>query len=475
MIKRKKIDVSEERRILSQMIVSTSFLSELKNIAIPNLFKSPFSITVASWIWEYFEYTEQAPYKAIEDIYLKNRHLVSDEEENELIGVFLSQLSSDWETSKVNNVKYSVRNAVEFFKLRSLEKLRDNLNDSIQSKNARHGERIIADYKRVEKHKGYGVDLFKNSEVIKSAFTMDNEILFSYPKKFGMGMGPFKRGDIYAIMGSPKRGKSFYLIYTATHAVRMSLKTVFISLEMNEDPVIRRFWKGFTGQPDNKGAVEIPVFREGGKDGKYEIVMERRNKRGIQLNKIEDYQKKYERAFRGGALRVKTFPSYSATVQDIEDYLTNLEYYEGFVPDVIVIDYADILLASNQRIDYRHQLNSIWQSLRGMAQKREALVVTGSQTGRAGMSNDASEKDVAEDMRKIAAITKLGILNQNELEKQMGVLRFKVGVQREEKSFSKELVILQGFEIGRPYLDCKLIDEVDMDPFIIKKEKKRRK
>jgi len=474
MIKRKKINLDEERRILSQMIVSTRFLSELRDIALPTLFKSTFSQTVANWVWEYFNHTESAPQKAIEDVYLKNRHLVSDEDENELIGEFLGQLSRDWESTQVNNIKYSTHNAIDFFKLRSLEKLSGELKQAVENKDSKRGENIITQYKRVERISTDCVDVLNDAETVRLAFQMDLETLFSMPSELGRGMGSFKRGDLYAVLAPPKRGKSWWLMFIAIRAALMGLKVVFISLEMNQDPVLRRLWKGFIGQPDNKGKIEIPCFSSGGKDGKFQIGTEFLNKMGVDLKGIEKHQSKYQRASRGGCIKLKTFPSNTATVKDLEDCLDNLEYYDEFVADVIVVDYADILIPENPRLDYRHQLNSIWLGLRSMAQKREALVATGSQTGRTGMSKDASEKDVAEDMRKIAHVTKIGILNQNDKEKEAGVLRYKVGVAREEKAYMKELVVLQGFEIGRPYLECKPIGDVDMDRFKIEKKGKKK-
>lgn len=475
MIKRKKIDISEERRILSQMIVSTPFLSELRGIATPTLFKSPFSITVANWVREFFEYTNQAPGKGIEDIYLKNQHSIEDEEENELIGEFLTRLSGDWEKHQIKNIKYSVKNAIEFFKLRSLELLKKDIDEAIQNKNAKHGERIIAEYKRVDKIKGHGVNFLKNPGAIKSAFEMEYEFLFSYPKLLGKAMGPFYRGDFYAIMGPAKRGKTWYLMHLAIRAVLMGMKVSFISLEMNEGPVLRRFWKGFTGLPSGTNKIEIPVFEEGGKDGKFKVAINTLNKKGMDLNTIEKNQNKYIKASRGGELRIHTYPSFGATLRDIEDYHTNLEYYEGFIPDVIIIDYADIISPENTRTEARHQINEVWKGMRGMAQKREALVATGTHSGKIGLDKDVSESNIAEDSRKLAHITKLGILNQNILEREAGVMRFTTGIQREQKAFTKQLIILQSLEIGRPYLSCKLRDDVDMTPFEIKKEKSKKK
>ena len=58
-----------------------------------------------------------------------------------------------------------------------------------------------------------------------------------------------------------------------------------------------------------------------------------------------------------GAIRLETFSAGQADINTLETSLANLEYYDNFVPDVIVIDYADIIKGSKN--DYRHNLNEI--------------------------------------------------------------------------------------------------------------------
>lgn len=472
MITRKKINLSEERRVLSQMITSTPFLTQLKDIAKPKLFKSSYSQTIAQWIWEYFEHTNESPGRNIEDVYLKNKSSLQNEEDTELIAEFLHNLSKDWERSLVNNVKFSFQNALDFFKLRDLELMKTQIEDAIQLKDPKRAENLIANYKMIDTVKGNGIDLFTNANAIRKAFNKEYEFLFKFPKTLGQAVGSFVRGDFFAILGAPKKGKTWWLMFTAIRAVLMGLKVVFISLEMTDNPVIRRLWKGFTGQPDKRGKVELPYFVEDPDNDKFKIQIIEETKKGVDLTNIEEQQKKYSRACRGGQIHTEIFPSGVATIHDINNYLDNLAYYESFVPDVIVVDYADIIKPENIRMDKRHQLDYIWTNLRGMAQQRNCLVVTGTQTNKKGITKDAGASDVAEDMRKLAHITKMMILNQNEKEEEAGIIRVKASTQREEKVYNREVVVLQGLDIGRPYLDSKFINEVDMRPFEINKKKR---
>ncbi len=460
MIERKKIDLSEERRILSHMITSTSFLINIQNIARPDLFQSSFSRTIASWVWEYFDYTSEAPKRTIEEIYLKKKKDIRNEDDIELIQEFLQNLSSDWERSKVYNVPYTVKNAIDFFKLRSLDALKEKLEGCVHNNDPISGERFISEYRKIERMIGRGIDILEDKIAIIQAFSHEYEFLFSYQGAFGRSIGPFMRGDFFAIMGAMKRGKTHYLWHTGYRAMLNGLRVLFISLEMSEQQMLRRMWQTMVGQPIDNSMIKIPYFDDSRK--LKEIKFKERKVNAIDLSEIEGKQRFYRQIVRTGDIRLVTYPSYGASVKDIETELINLEYYENFVPDVVVVDYADLLRPISERMDYRHQIDSTWKSLRGMAQERSILVVTGSQTGRRGMERDVKAVDIAEDYRKLAHVTKMISLNQNDSERDDGVMRIETVVQREGRTASGQVVVLQCYDIGKAYLDSCMKDEVDM-------------
>jgi hypothetical protein len=466
-IERKKVDVSEERRILMQMCVSTAFLSKLEGIAVPKLFRSAYSRTVAEWIWEYYEHAKEAPGKAIQDVYREKSGTIEDE--SEIVAEFLQSLSDDYEAAKPNNASYSAKNALQYFKYRSLEILAESIQAAVREKDAAAGERLVSDYRRIEKAVGQGVSILTDTVAVARAFSQENEFLFNFPGALKELVGPLMRSDFMAIMGPAKRGKTWWLMFTAYRAAMMGLKTIFVSLEMNEEPMIRRFWKCFSGRPERGGDLVIPCFEDTG-DGLYRVEKKSVRKEVMNIQNIAEDQKRFQKAVRGGDLRLLTYPSYSASVADLETMLRNLEYFENFVADVIVIDYADILKPMDVRLDYRHQLDQTWKALRGLAQKREALVVTGSQAGKSTLKRDVEAGDVSEDYRKLAHVTKMISLNQTAEEKAIGVMRLVSSLQREGKSLDDQVVVLQCLEIGRPYIDGKLKKEVIL-PTAAEKEK----
>jgi len=129
----------------------------------------------------------------------------------------------------------------------------------------------------------------------------------------------------------------------------------------------------------------------------------------------------------GHRIRISTWSNRTLSVQGIEQQLDSWENQEEFVPDVIVIDYAD-LLVPNTRIDFRHQQNFIWMDLRGLSQN-------------------------SEDKRKYGHVTAMYGLNQTWEEKRKGIMRINQLVVREDDfDIGNEVHVLQRLQIGRPFI-----------------------
>ena len=157
---------------------------------------------------------------------------------------------------------------------------------------------------------------------------------------------------------------------------------------------------------------------------------------------------------RGALLKFFEFPSQSISVSELETHLMNLEQYEDFIPDVIVTDYADKFTADDKRLDYRNQLNAIWEAHKALAQKRHCLVITASQSNTARTEKNIRQGDWADDIRKLALVDGAIALNQSAEEKRDGVMRWTVIAKRLDAfDTMQEVVVLQQLKIGRPYLD----------------------
>jgi len=125
---------------------------------------------------------------------------------------------------------------------------------------------------------------------------------------------------------------------------------------------------------------------------------------GIKINDVPDEMERVEQEARSkvsGRLFIKEFPTKSASVQTIRTYLNRLKTMHEFVPDILVVDYADLLRSSRSYGEKRHELEGVYEELRGLAQEMNIVVVTADQTNRSGLNAEIVTLDaIAESYAK---------------------------------------------------------------------------
>lgn len=258
---------------------------------------------------------------------------------------------------------------------------------------------------------------------------------------------------------------TWWLWETAKEALYQSNKVLFISLEMPLPQIMRRVWRALSKKPKRTKTVRIPYFvaEEGGSSDfpMYKIDYEEKKIEGFIPDRawFENWIKQYKLYFRGGDAKIVSMPSRSATVRDVETYVNNLEFYEGWRPDVIVIDYAD-LLSSKLKGEFRHQLDDIWANLRRLAIERNICIVTASQSGRASSKSDSTDETIAEDIRKIAHVTKMIAINSSKEEQAAGIYRIAQLAERDDTPQFMQSVVLSCLDLGQVCLDSRLKFEV---------------
>jgi len=165
------------------------------------------------------------------------------------------------------------------------------------------------------------------------------------------GLGKNELGVVIAPTGA---GKSMVLVHLATQALKQGKTVVYYTLELKDTVVGSRFDACLTGVPLNDH-----------RDRKEEV-----------LEKIQDID---------GTLIIKEYPTKSASVQTIRNHIEKLKK-RGIEPDIILVDYADLLRPPRVSGEKRHELEEIYENLRALAQIYEMPVWTASQTNRGGLN-----------------------------------------------------------------------------------------
>ena len=458
-MKREKLNTLQERDILIGLITSDRFCREVIPVLNPRYLQVEYARIIAGWVKSFYDDFKEAPKQDIMKLYRSHIEEISDESLQDNILTFIEKLNKDYENKKTFNDEFALSESINYLKSQQLKNLSEDINSHLINGDVSKAEDIITKFKSVEKSSGKAVSLLHNKAALIQSFTENNEILFTIPGAYGTVIGDLHREDFVSFLAPMKRGKTWQLIDVGCVALLQGMNVLHVSCEMSESQTEKRYWTALSGQT-NKDIDEInyPYFDELG--DKFIIEHKTISRKRATPEEIEKKQKSLNRMCRGSDIRIIAVPQSTLTVDALDLEIDKLEQQEDFIPDVIIVDYADILAPKKGVNDYRQQLDSIWKGLRSLAQKRKAIVFTASQSGRASLSKNVESEDIAEDIRKLAHVTSMVSINQTPKEKQEGYFRLKQLAVREGEQEFRQAVCLQCLNIGRMVLDSHFDNEV---------------
>lgn len=474
-----------ERQICTGLIVSTEFIQGIEPIYNESCLKIPFARTVARWALEYFNKYQVAPKHHIEDIFKDQRYSIQDPDEEDMIKSFLSDISKEYVKGEKFNAGYILDKTEAYFREESLKNLTNEIRKVLIGGRIEEAEALVKGYKRVARVQTKGVNPIDDPKIIASALDDNSgDKLFKLPGVLGDTIGTLERGWLFAFVGASGIGKSWWLMLTGLRALFAGLNVVFISMEMSEKQMARRIQHWINGQPTKRWAGELlmPVFdcmknqedecnkinRETGfcttcigtNEFEFGTNFKKITRKELTIATAIQKSKALRRSalVRGNSFKLVTYPSRTASMDDIYAYLYNLEHYENFIPDVIVTDYADKVKPSDSRMQYRHQIAQVWESHKAMAQERNCLVVTGSQSNTARTGKDIKQGDWSESIAKLELCDAGIALNMSPKDKKAGIMRALVVKQRDDYfDLMQQVAILHQLKIGRPFLNSCLM------------------
>jgi replicative DNA helicase len=169
--------------------------------------------------------------------------------------------------------------------------------------------------------------------------------------------GGLGKGELGVVVANTGVGKSHFLTAMGSAALRIGKNVVHYTFELTETAVGIRY---------DSNLCEIPSNEV--QDSKEEV-----------LKKYKDMEL--------GRLIIKEYPTGTATVNTLRNHLEKLAM-KGFVPHLILIDYADIMRSSREYDALRLELKLIYEELRNLAMERSVPIWTASQANRESANSD---------------------------------------------------------------------------------------
>jgi hypothetical protein len=498
-LRQQPVHRTTEDDILAAMITSTAFMDHAAGWYRPEYF-TDYAQLIAGWVVDYYHQYRQAPRETIQNIYTVKKDEIPPAMATN-VATYLSTLN----THDGFNIDYMLDTARQFFRRRSYEHLFSHGRDLIKAGRVDEAITLHEEFRGVTRATSKWENPF-DEQVIRAHFREEpaEYQVLKFRGALGELMGPLERNWLVAFMGPMKRGKSFWCEESIFAGLAQQNRVAYINLEMPDRTVRSREYKRITAMPDLPARYTLPQFDCNHHQQGICNLPERMAAGTLMIgDKLKEYmpgdpwqvctycrdnplaiRKKYGhntfepaiwystvqklgidaqtvlkqaenvKALSGDNLRQITYPAYSATVDDVRRDLDELIYAHKFYPDIVVLDYADILGSEGSFNQERHRLDNIWKRLKQAAGEMSALWITATQTNRKGMERkDIREVDTAEDIRKMAHVDAMYGINSAEHERGKHYTRISQLTSRHREAQAKQVMVLHQLQLGLPYLD----------------------
>jgi hypothetical protein len=451
MMRWEKITGTKERRIVTGMIVSPVVLSRI----VPKwedkgLFEAPWANLVGGWCVEYHKHYNKAPGKNIAASFEAWAEDNEDKASVQLVEKFLSSISGEYASLKKEvNADHIIDMAGVHFNKVKLQRHKDALEGYLEDGKVDKALALYDKFQKVNLASSGRVDVLRDSAAMQKAFEDKKDPLIVYPGGLGEFFGDaLERDGFVAFTGPEKRGKTWWLIDIAWTAMKQRRKVAFFEVgDLSQSQIMRRFGVRASRRPLKAKTLRVPKAISFTPEAGLQVEHDEKTwDRPLSWQEASKASlKTLEKArSKEGLLMLETYPNSSISVQGIDGIIRQYDR-EGWSPDVIVIDYADILAPVNGSADTRDQINTTWKLLRRMSQEWHCLVVTATQTNaKAYNVKTLSKSEFSEDKRKHAHVTAMAGINQTDDEKKTGVQRLNWVDLREEEYIESQCVYVAG-------------------------------
>lgn len=185
--------------------------------------------------------------------------------------------------------------------------------------------------------------------------------------------GGFGAGDLVVLIGSAGSGKSWMLSSIGANALRVGKSVLHVTLELSEEYTAKRYDSRLTSIVSSNLKYHVEDVKD-----------------AISQTK--------------GKITIQFYPTKSITVHAIRALIERATLL-GRKPDVVIIDYADLIKSDNAAAikgGSYHESGGIYEDLRGLAGEFQVPFITASQSNRSASEKDIiTGEDVAESFKKI--------------------------------------------------------------------------
>ena len=450
-MKVRRRDGSDARAVLAGMVLDRTVCSRIAGQWPKHggLFDAPWANLVGGWCVEHLRKYGEPPNGQLRRLYEEWASTTETNEET-IKGVeqFLQLVDREHEQASPVNSNFLLDQADRYFNSVRLKEGLSHAEDLLQLGRVKDAEEAVASIRRIELASTRMIKAYDDSEAFRKAWeSLERKALIQYPGAMHDFLGRWlQRDSLIGFMAPDKTGKSVFLLDLTVRAVRNRCRVAYFDVGDNtQEQVMRRLGSRVARHPmpDNfRRDVYVPISVD--EDGEVECRLSKFD-RPLGWRAAFGAIKKICRGV--DRLRVMCHPNGTASVATISAELSDWEREEGWVPDVVVIDYADILAPPPGVRETLDQIDETWKQLRRLSQERHCLVVTATQASAAAYGDKAKvlrKQHFSGRKTKLAHVNGMVGINVSDSDRQAGITRLNWIVRREGKYTENEQMIVAG-------------------------------
>jgi|TARA_Y100000310_G_scaffold335098_1_gene416315 replicative DNA helicase len=352
-----------QSKVVQAIVTDNEFAEQIIEVLDVNFFDQKYLYIVAKYHFSYYNKYNSFPSEQIlqtiiyNDLQEGDDLILKEQIKDFFINIKKNPLNGDKKYVKESSLEFCKKQSLKTALLKSVELINQSQYDQVVG--------MIKHSIELGTPKNYGHDYKEDLEKRHSEAAARNTITtgWSLLDKRKVLNGGLARGELGSVMGVAGSGKSMFLVHLGAHALKDGYNVVHYSLELSEANIGIRYDACLTGVSQNDAY------------------------------KLKDAIKSLIPTLQNGSLFIKEFPTKSASVQTIRNHLRMLEA-KDFKPDLVIVDYADIMRSTKGYDAKRFEIESIYEELRALSQEMNFVCWTASQTNRSAMNNDIIDLDM---------------------------------------------------------------------------------
>ena len=338
-------------KVLSSLLTHKEFLLNIQDVLSEEYFDNQAHKWVIKEILKYYQKYHTCPTMDVLKVELKKI-------DNEVLQVSIKEQLREAYKSSDEDLKYVEEEFSNFCKNQQLKKALLTSVDFLNAGDYDSIRTIVDNALKAGQDKNIGHEYNKDTE---SRYRENHRVVVPTPwEPFNeLLQGGLGDGDFGLIFGSPGGGKSWSLVALGGYAVKLGYNVIHYTLELGADYVGRRYDAFFT----NISVSDIMNHK----------------------NQVDEIIPTLE-----GQLIIKEFSPGKASISTVESHIKKCIDLD-FTPDLIIIDYVDLLRSKKTNRERKEEIDDIYMSTKGLAKSIQLPVWSVSQVNREGAKNDIIE------------------------------------------------------------------------------------